>query len=103
MNRERKRQALPANAALESETSRLAPMPEQLTATNPTASAVAGEPLPEAVRAYMEPRFGHDFSQVRIHADAEAAQAARALNARAYTVGQDIFFGQGEYAPQSEA
>ncbi|WP_297157718.1 DUF4157 domain-containing protein, partial [Thermogemmatispora sp.] len=63
----------------------------------------SGEALSEEVRAFMEPRFGHDFSQVRIHANAEAAQAARALNARAYTVGQDIFFGQGEYAPQSEA
>ncbi|WP_223258396.1 eCIS core domain-containing protein [Thermogemmatispora tikiterensis] len=102
MNRERKRQALPANAALESETSRLAPMPEQLTATNPTASAVAGEPLPEAVRAYMEPRFGHDFSQVRIYADAGAAQTAQALNARAYTVGQNIFFGPGAYTPQTD-
>ncbi len=47
----------------------------------------------------MEPRFGHDFSSVRVHNDAEAAGAARALNARAYTIGDDIVFGLGEYAP----
>jgi outer membrane protein OmpA-like peptidoglycan-associated protein len=63
----------------------------------------AGEALPEEVRAFMEPRFGHDFSRVRIHADAQAAEEARALNARAYTIGEEIVFGQGEYAPQSEA
>src|SRR5579875_3527857 len=66
-------------------------------------AAGAGESLDAATRAYMEPRFGHDFSQVRIHADEQAAEEARALNARAYTVGQEIFFGQGEYAPQSAA
>ncbi|WP_081838956.1 DUF4157 domain-containing protein [Thermogemmatispora carboxidivorans] len=103
VNRERKRQALPANAALEGEISRLAPMPEHLTAMNPVAGPAAGEPLPQEVRAYMEPRFGHDFGQVRIHVDAGAAQTAQALNARAYTVGQDIFFGPGEYAPQTDA
>jgi hypothetical protein len=59
------------------------------------------QPLDGETRAYMEPRFGHDFSRVRIHADAQAAEEARALNARAYTVGQEIFFGQGEYASQS--
>jgi hypothetical protein len=49
----------------------------------------------------MEPRFGHDFSKVRIHADAQAAESARAVSAKAYTVGQHIVFGQGRYAPQS--
>ncbi|RAQ97512.1 eCIS core domain-containing protein [Thermogemmatispora tikiterensis] len=60
------------------------------------------ESLDAATRAFMEPRFGHDFSQVRIHTDEEAAEAAQALNARAYTVGQDIFFGPGAYAPQTD-
>ncbi|WP_052890467.1 eCIS core domain-containing protein [Thermogemmatispora carboxidivorans] len=64
-------------------------------------AAGAGESLDAATRAFMEPRFGHDFSRVRIHADEQAAQTARTLNARAYTVGQEIFFGQGEYAPRS--
>jgi len=47
----------------------------------------------------MEPRFGHDFSQVRVHADGEAANAARAVQARAYTIGRDIVFGDRQYQP----
>ena len=47
----------------------------------------------------MEPRFGHDFSEVRVHSDARAAESARAVNALAYTVGPDVVFGAGEYAP----
>jgi hypothetical protein len=47
----------------------------------------------------MEPRFGQDFSRVRVHADGNAARAAHAVEARAYTVGRDIVFGKGEYAP----
>ncbi|KAF5436621.1 Peptidoglycan-binding (PGRP) domain of peptidoglycan hydrolases-containing protein [Candidatus Methanophagaceae archaeon] len=58
----------------------------------------SGLPLPEPVRAFFEPRFGYDFSQVRIHTDAQAAELARALNARAFTVGQDVVFGAGQYA-----
>jgi hypothetical protein len=45
----------------------------------------------------MEPRFGHDFSRVRVHTDARAAESARAVNARAYTVGHEIVFGSGEH------
>jgi hypothetical protein len=58
-----------------------------------------GEPLPSALRSYFEPRFGRDFSRVRVHADGEATTAARAVQARAYTFGRDIVFGSGEYAP----
>jgi hypothetical protein len=58
-----------------------------------------GQTLPESVRAYFEPRFGYDFSQVRMHTDARAAEAVRAVNARAFTVGWDVVFGAGEYAP----
>lgn len=58
-----------------------------------------GTPLSREARSYFEPRFGHDFSGVRVHADGEAADAARAVRARAYTIGQDIVFGTGEYAP----
>jgi len=47
----------------------------------------------------MEQRFGHDFSRVRVHTDAAAEQSARAVSARAYTVGADIVFGRGHYAP----
>lgn len=60
-----------------------------------------GQPLPVDVRAFFEPRFGHDFSRVRVHADGAAADAARGVQARAYTVGQDIVFGQGHYAPRT--
>jgi hypothetical protein len=60
-----------------------------------------GAPLPASERSFFEPRFGHDFSRVRIHADHRAAGLARSLQARAFTVGQDIVFGEGEYAPAS--
>jgi hypothetical protein len=52
-------------------------------------------------RAAQEDRRAGDFSRVRTHTDARAAEAARSINARAFTVGQDIFFGQGQYAPQT--
>ena len=57
-----------------------------------------GQPLPESGSTYFEPRFGYDFSRVRLHTDTQAADTARALNARAFTVGQDVVFGNGEYA-----
>lgn len=60
-----------------------------------------GRSLDPTVRRFMESRFGHDFSQVRVHADARAADSAGAVNALAYTVGQDIVFGPGRYAPQT--
>lgn len=60
-----------------------------------------GVPLSPAERAFFEPRFGHDFSQVRIHASPEAAESARAVNAQAFTVGRDVVFGAGAYAPES--
>lgn len=59
----------------------------------------SGQPLDTAIRAFMEPRFGHDFSQVRVHADAKAAESAQAVNALAYTVGRDVVFGVRQYAP----
>ena len=58
-----------------------------------------GQPLDTSTRAFLEPRFGHDFSRVRVHTDAHAAESAHAVNAYAYTVGQDVVFGTGQYAP----
>jgi len=58
-----------------------------------------GQPLSKSERAYFEPRFGVDFSQVRLHSDAQAAESARALNAKAYTLGQDVVFGTGQDTP----
>lgn len=60
-----------------------------------------GRPLDPTTRAFMEPRFGHNFSHVRVHTDAQAAESAHAVNALAYTVGQDVVFGAGQYAPSS--
>jgi len=59
----------------------------------------AGQALPYPVRSYFEPRFGHDFGDVRIHADAKAAESARSIGAHAYTLGKDIVFAQDEYQP----
>ena len=57
-----------------------------------------GQPLPEPVRTYMEPRFGHDFSQVRVHTGSDAMQMNRDVGAKAFTHGTDIYFGAG-YSP----
>jgi uncharacterized protein DUF4157 len=63
-----------------------------------------GQPLDATMRTFMEPRFGHDFSQVRLHhTDAKGAESARAVNALAYTVGHDIVFWAGQYAPRTIA
>lgn len=62
----------------------------------------AGRPLDGATRTFMESRFGHDFSGVRVHTDSNAQESARAVNALAYTVGRDVVFGSGQYAPQTE-
>ena len=51
----------------------------------------------------MESRFGHDFARVRIHADTRAAESAVAVSALAYTVGNDVVFGAGQYTPRSAA
>ena len=62
-----------------------------------------GQRLDPITRAFFEPRFGHDFSQVRIHTDANANESARAVSALAYTVGNNVVFGAGQYSPQSPA
>jgi pyrrolidone-carboxylate peptidase len=62
-----------------------------------------GRPLEPGTRATMERSFGHDFGKVRVHTDARAAESARAVHARAYTVGSDVVFADGRYAPGSEA
>jgi len=59
----------------------------------------SGQPLDPGTRSFMEECFGHDFGQVRVHSDARASDAARAVRARAYATGGDIVFGSGEYAP----
>lgn len=68
-------------------------------AANIDAMRGGGQPLPQSVRAFFEPRFEYNFSQVRMHTDTRAAETARAVNARAFTVGQDVVMGEGQYAP----
>jgi hypothetical protein len=67
------------------------------------ASTGGGTPLSPEVRTFMEPRFGVDFSQVRIHTSSEAVQMNRDLQAQAFTHGSDIYFGSGKYDPGSSA
>src|SRR5207342_1802706 len=65
--------------------------------------AAPGSPLDPAIQHDMEQRFGHDFSRVRVHTDTSAAESVRAVSARAYTVGGDIVFDRGQYAPETSA
>jgi len=60
-----------------------------------------GQPLDAATRACLEPRFGQDFSGVRVHTDGRAARSAQAVDSLAYTVGRNIVFASGQYRPRS--
>ncbi len=60
-----------------------------------------GQPLDPATLDFMGSRFGHDFSQVRVHSDSRAARSAEVVNAKAYTVQQDVVFGEDQYKPDS--
>ena len=85
--------------------------PMQRQATAPAAASIpssvhaaigrTGAPLDGSTREFMESRFGHDFGRVRVHTDEEASASARAVNANAYTVGNNIVFRSGLYAPAS--
>ena len=61
-----------------------------------------GHALDPVTRQHFESRFNHDFGHVRVHSDARAAESAQAVDALAYTVGRDVVFGSGRYAPQSD-
>lgn len=61
-----------------------------------------GRPLQPGLRLDMEQRFGHDFSGVRVHSGAAAERSVSDVNAHAYTVGQDIVFGSGRFAPETQ-
>ncbi|HRI60468.1 MAG TPA: DUF4157 domain-containing protein [Saprospiraceae bacterium] len=66
-------------------------------------SSGGGQALDANTKGFMESRFGQDFSHVRVHTDARAAESAQAIQARAYTSGKDVVFGAGEYQPESES
>lgn len=67
--------------------------------TTPTPPA-GGQPLSRELREEFEPRFGQDLGQVRLHAGGAAARSAESVRAKAYTMGPDIVFGAGQYAPE---
>jgi len=60
-----------------------------------------GKPLPQSVRSFFEPKFGYDFSNVTIHTHAKAGAVAQQMNAQAYTIGSNIVFAPGKFAPAS--
>ena len=62
-----------------------------------------GRPLDDATRAFMESRFGYDFSGVRVHTDGRATESARSLGAEAYAIGNDVVFAAPNYAPATPA
>jgi len=63
----------------------------------------SGRGLDASTRAFMEPRFGHDFSRVRVHTDRRAAESAQSIDALAYTVGSHVVFASGQFAPDTPA
>ncbi len=73
------------------------------TASRIESSKGGGNPLPGTTRSFMESRFGNPFGDVRIHDNAEADHLSGDLGANAFTVGKDIFFAHGRYAPDSDA
>src|SRR5258708_23574337 len=70
-------------------------------APSPIAHAGAGSPLPSTVRSHMEPRFGANFGDVRVHTGESAAQDSAALDANAFTIAQHIYFGRDKVQPHS--
>ena len=66
------------------------------------ALASGGRPLDKSTRSFFEPRFGRDFSSVRVHADEAADRSARSLDAQAYTVGHHVVFSRGKYSSAAE-
>jgi hypothetical protein len=80
-------------------------VPGQLPTVSPTLESrinnlkSAGQPLDTATRSYFEPRFGHDFSHVRVHRDSASIDIAKSINARAFTLGNHVVMGEGEYNP----
>lgn len=90
-------------AGNDSVTSLLGPdQEEEASPVHGVIGSAGGRALDPPTRQFMESRMGHDFSDVRVHTDAKAADSARSLNAQAYTVGNDIVFQGGAYAPDTE-
>jgi Domain of unknown function (DUF4157) len=75
---------------------------QRFSSTERLPPTTSGKPLEPHVRSALEPRFQHDFSKVRVHADAEADRLARGYDAAAFAVGQDVYFRDNMYNPYSE-
>jgi hypothetical protein len=76
---------------------------DQETASQIRDATSGGAPLPRSLRSDFEPRFGRDFSDVRVHTGGEADRAARSIDAAAFTLGSDVVFARGNYQPESES
>ncbi|MCR8557635.1 DUF4157 domain-containing protein [Mucilaginibacter sp. BJC16-A38] len=63
----------------------------------------SGQSMSDSSRKFFEPRFGHDFSNVKVHTDSVAAKSAQSINALAYTTGNNIVFNSGQYSPESDS
>ena len=87
----------PVLSRLASTTAEAGPAPASVSSVLNT----PGTALPASARAFFEPRFGHDFSRVRIHQDEQANASARDVSAHAYTVGSHVVFAQGRFAPET--
>jgi Domain of unknown function (DUF4157)/Lysine-specific metallo-endopeptidase len=93
----KKREATVQRVATQANSSSVAPATVQDVLHSP------GQPLASRERSFFEPRFGHDFSRIRIHNDPGASGSAQAVDALAYTVGRDIVFREGQYRPETFA
>jgi hypothetical protein len=96
----RKRQEEPA-IAMKSEAGAATPQVTPAVSATIGGAHGSGRSLPPAARSFFEPRLGRDLSSVRVHDDAPAARAASDLRARAFTFGQDVFFGAGRFQPHT--
>jgi hypothetical protein len=89
----------PAAGVLRAPTTRTPPPGGEIPPSVRAVLRLPAQPLDAVARAFFEARLGHDFGRVRVHTGAQAAQSARAVDALAYTVGRDVVFGAGQYAP----
>jgi hypothetical protein len=78
------------------------PLVSPVIAANIQALNSGGSPLPRSARSFFEPRFGADFSQVRVHTGVRVAETAKSIDAKAFTAGRNIAFGENQYAPESQ-
>ena len=97
------REPMASNGTAQSTVQRTVAAPHNAAPVAPSRVNISGgSPLPSAVRSFMEPRFGANFGNVRVHTNEAAAQQSASLNANAFAIGEHVFFGQGRFQPQSD-